>query len=123
MTRTFEALCVSRRIAVAASLTLAICWLFVAGSATAGALDDYKSSGEIGEQTDGYVAAVASNPSSDVRETVRDVNDRRREKYTGIAEENGTDPATVGQLAGEKLVRRVPPGTYIRQPGGKWKQR
>ncbi len=102
---------------------LAIALLIAAPAASAGSLEEYKSSGEIGEQTDGYVAAVNAKPSADVRKVVEDINDGRRKKYTAIAEKNETDAATVGQLAGKKLVKRAAPGTNIRKPGEDWRKR
>ena len=118
-----SALSVGRLAKAAAACAAAFILLLAPAPAEASSLDDLKSEGEIGEQTDGYVAAVDASPSAEVRGVVADVNTKRRAKYTEIAAKNGTDVDTVGQLAGEKLVKRAASGTYIRKPGGSWKKR
>ena len=93
--------------AILAGLAIAAALLVVAAGASASSLEEYKTAGKIGEQTDGFVAAVAAEPAAEVTRVVDDINRRRQEKYTAIAAKNGTEASTVAKLAGEKLVKRA----------------
>ena len=97
--------------------------LFAAPAALADGLDDYKASGEVGEQLDGYVGIVSQSPSAEVKATVDGINKKRREKYVGIAEARGIDVSQVAGLAGKKLAERTPSGQYVRDGSGKWRKR
>jgi uncharacterized protein YdbL (DUF1318 family) len=96
--------------------------LAFAGAAGALDLDGAKASGLVGEKVDGYVAAVAPNPSADVTALVAQVNAKRKATYQGIAEKNGTDVGEVGKLAAQKLLERAPKGAWI-HADGKWYQK
>jgi uncharacterized protein YdbL (DUF1318 family) len=91
-------------------------------SAAALDLDAAKQQGLVGEQTDGYVAAVDDSPSDEVKQLVADVNEKRRASYQAIASKNGTDVKAVAGLAAQKLVARAPAGAWIRD-GGRWYQK
>jgi uncharacterized protein YdbL (DUF1318 family) len=82
-------------------------------------LDAAKRSGLVGEQTDGYVGAVAASPSPEVVALVADVNAKRQAAYQDVARKNGTALETVAALAAQKLIERAPSGAWIRD-GGKW---
>jgi uncharacterized protein YdbL (DUF1318 family) len=85
-------------------------------------LDSAKAQGIVGEQTDGYVAAVAASAPADVQALVADVNAKRRAAYQEIAQKNGTKVDDVGVLAAQKLIGRAPPGAWIRDKG-QWYQK
>ncbi len=97
--------------------------LIAAPTARADALNDYKQSGQVGEQRDGYVGIVTKSPSAELEATVSDINRKRREKYAGIAETRGIDVSQVASLAGKKLVERTPSGQYVKDGSGKWRKR
>ena len=97
--------------------------LFTALAVQADTLDGYKASGLLGEQLDGYVGIVTHSPSPEVKATADDVNRKRREKYSGIAETRGLEVSQVAALAGEKLVERTPSGQYVRDSSGRWRKR
>ena len=59
--------------------------LIAAPAVFADVLDSHKASGHVGEQLDGYVGIVTQSPSPELKESVDDVNDKRRERYAGIA--------------------------------------
>jgi uncharacterized protein YdbL (DUF1318 family) len=101
---------------------LAAAALSLATAAGALDLDAAKQQGLVGEQTDGYVAAVEASPGGDVEKLVADVNQRRRASYEAIAKKNGTDPKAVAALAAQKLVERAPAGAWIRD-AGRWYQK
>jgi uncharacterized protein YdbL (DUF1318 family) len=85
-------------------------------------LDSARAQGLVGEQTDGYVGAVKGQASDEVRQLVADVNAKRRASYQAIARENGTAVEAVAALAGQKLIDRAPPGSWIGD-GGRWYQK
>jgi uncharacterized protein YdbL (DUF1318 family) len=85
-------------------------------------LDSAKQQGLVGEQTDGYVAAVAANAPADVQALVADVNAKRRVAYQEIAQKNGTDVADVAVLSAQKRISRAPAGAWIRDKG-QWYQK
>jgi hypothetical protein len=86
-------------------------------------LDRYKKSGQVGEQLDGYIGFVARSPSAEVKASVAEINEKRREKYTDIAKTRGIDVSQVAALAGKKLVERTPSGQYVKDGSGKWRIR
>lgn len=85
-------------------------------------LDSAKQQGLVGEQTDGYVAAVAEDAPADVTALVADVNAKRRVAYQEIAQKNGTKVEDVAMLAAQKLLTRAPSGAWIREKG-QWYQK
>lgn len=102
---------------------LAVLALVLAATpATADPLDEAKANGYVGEQTDGYIAALPSAPAS-ARSLVADINVRRRAKYAQIATRNGTPIDVVASLAGKKLMARTPSGQYVRNENGKWQKK
>ena len=103
-------------------LGVSLLLLVHAGAAHALDLDSAKQQGLVGEQTDGYVGAVAASPSAEVKTLVADVNTKRRASYAAIASKNGTAVEAVAALAAQKLVDRVPPGQWIGDKG-RWYQK
>ena len=83
-------------------------------------LDAAKIQGLVGEQPDGYIGAVQSNPGGDVLQLVSSVNSQRRTHYQGISQSSNLPLATVESLAGAKLIQRVPSGQYVRNASRQW---
>ena len=106
-------------------LLTAVVAIAVCGAALPSAaldLDSAKAQGVIGEQTDGYVAAVSADAPADVKSLVADVNAKRRAAYQEIAQKNGTKAEDVAMLAAQKLLTRAPSGAWIREKG-QWYQK
>lgn len=81
-----------------------------------------RSSGEVGEQPDGYLGIVGA-ASADLRALVSNINIQRKAKYTQSAQASG---ATVEQMAftsGCNLIAQTAPGEKYRAPDGVWKTR
>ena len=97
--------------------------LFGALAASAATLDGAKAAGQIGEGVDGYVHLVDKNAPADVKALVKDVNNKRRDKYAGIAKTRGTSVESVAALAGAKLVERTPAGQYVMDSNAKWRKK
>ena len=81
--------------------------LFGALAANAATLDGAKSAGQIGESVDGYVHLVDKNAPDAVKALVKDVNNKRREKYASIAKTRGASVANVAAAAPVKLYRGI----------------
>jgi uncharacterized protein YdbL (DUF1318 family) len=105
-----------------ASLLLCALALAVAPAADALDLDTARARGLVGEQTDGFVGLVEGQGSDEARRLVAEVNAKRRAHYEQIAREQGTPVAAVAALAGQKLIERVPAGTWIGN-NGRWYQK
>ena len=83
-------------------------------------LDDAKAKGLVGETQTGYLGIVSGKGSREVRALTKDVNQKRKQKYQGVAKHNGTSLQTVEVLAGKTLIKRTRPGHFIQLPSGKW---
>lgn len=84
-------------------------------------LQEAKEWGLVGETAEGYLGAVGE-PSSDVRELIRDINAKRRAKYQAIAIRTGAELEAVEALAGKKAIEKTSPGQYVRVRG-KWQKK
>lgn len=108
---------ISRRLfaALLAGLFLAVA---APGSAQAASLESAKAQGLVGERPDGLLGAVQSALPPDVAQMMESINRQRLDKYRQIAQQNGTPLSAVQAVAGEKLIQRADPGTYVWQGGG-----
>jgi uncharacterized protein YdbL (DUF1318 family) len=93
------------------------------GQAQAGALEDAKAEGLVGERIDGYLGVVDSGASGSVRSMVDQINAEREAKYAEIAKKQGAPVAAVAQIAGKKLIARAPSGEYVMGADGRWQQK
>ena len=113
------------RMILAAALGAA---LLVGGTGVAYALQadasaQLRSSGEAGEQADGYLGLVGS-ASAATRAAVDSVNIKRRAYYTDLAAKRGAKIEEVAATTACELFRtKVAPGQYYRLPDGVWRQR
>jgi len=83
-------------------------------------LDEAKQQGSLGERPDGYLGLASPSASADVVSLMKDINNKRRDVYKGIAEKNGTALSAVEALAGKKAIEKTAPGQLIMQPNGTW---
>jgi uncharacterized protein YdbL (DUF1318 family) len=95
----------------------------VATPAFAGALDDAKSAGYVGERPDGYLGLVDPGAPASARQLVDDINAKRRAHYASIATKTGSNVRAVGILAGEKLIANTPPGMFYMDAAGRWQRK
>ena len=97
--------------------------LLVVQSAWAIDIRDAKAQGLVGEANTGYLAAVASPASAEVRALIADVNEKRREEFERTAQKTG---ATVSQVANrfyELAVGRTESGHYYQDAAGAWRKK
>ena len=83
-------------------------------------LDQAKQQGLLGERPDGYLGLAKPSASPDAVSLMKDINNKRRDVYKGIAEKNGTALSAVEALAGKKAIGKTPSGQLIMQPNGTW---
>lgn len=94
--------------------------LLMAFSSLALEIDDAKSQGLVGEQTNGYLGLVINN-HADAASLVSSVNKLRKEKYMEIAAKQKTALSNIETLAGSKLVERAAAdGQYYQTSSGNW---
>jgi hypothetical protein len=91
--------------------------------AFAGALDDAKRDGLMGERPDGYLGLVDPDAPPAAQQLIDDVNARRRAHYADIAKKTGSSVRDVGILAGSKLIANAPPGTFVMDAAGHWQRK
>ncbi|WP_199609663.1 YdbL family protein [Flocculibacter collagenilyticus] len=92
--------------------------LSVSINAYALTLSEAKAKGLVGEQTNGYLAAVTNTPAAKL--IVEKVNIKRREKYQELAAKNNLTLDVVAKLAGKKAIEKTKSGNYIKSLDGKW---
>lgn len=83
-------------------------------------LDAAKAAGAVGEQPNGYLAAVREPAPADVRALIETINAERRRQYQSIAARNNITLQQVELLAGKKAVERTASGHWVRLPDGSW---
>ena len=88
--------------------------------ALADALQDAKQSGVVGEQRDGYLGAVTSSASAEIRALVAKVNQERKARYEEIAKKNNLSLQQVQALAFEQAEQATLAGNYVQNASGAW---
>ncbi len=101
---------------------LTLCLALAAAPALAGALDDLRASGAVGERFDGFLElrdASAAGAKAKVAET----NKKRRKIYEKRASAKGVEVAQVGQVYAQQIMGKAPKGTWFLKKNGKWIQK
>ena len=80
-----------------------------------------RASGQVGEQSDGFLGCVASCDAA-TRSAVAEINAKRAEAYRQAAAEagGGATAAAAGAAAYRQILSRLPAGQYHRPAGGGW---
>ena len=81
---------------------------------------DAKEQGLVGEANTGYIVALQSPASAEVRALIADVNGKRRTQFEETAEKTGITVAKVAYRFYELAVQRTAPGHYYQEVNGKW---
>ena len=102
---------------VLAALAFAVLVLS-APDAKAQSLDQFRSSGHIGERYDGYCVARSNNAAA--RSLVDSVNAKRQQIYAQRAREQGIGVGQVGSVYAQQIIGKAPAGTYFQRQDGKW---
>lgn len=91
--------------------------------AMAGALDQPKADGLIGEQADGYLGLVRQDAPANIKALVRDVNAKRSARYQSIARKQGVARSEVEKVGGTTAIDRTLRGNYIKDGSGRWRKK
>ncbi len=105
----------TRTLAAALGLALSVA---LAAPALALDLDQARSQGLVGEQADGYLGIVQDTP--DARALVARINAERASAYADIARKNGTSPDAVAELTAQRVIARLPKGSWVKDSTGTW---
>ena len=79
-------------------------------------LSEAKSTGQVGETSTGYIAAI--KPSTKVNALVADINSQRKVYYQEIANQNSISLQAVEARAGIKAIEKTPAGEFINSGTG-----
>jgi len=111
------------KLLIAAGIGIAVVAGTKAYAIQADAAGQLRATGQVGEQSDGYMGAVGSPPAA-VRAQMEQVNIQRRAAYTQLAANRG---ATIEEVAAatacQIFASRLGAGQYYRLPDGVWRQR
>ena len=110
---------ISRRTVLAG---LALSLALAAGPALAGALDDLRASGAVGERFDGFVELHDASAAG-AKAKVAQVNKKRRGIYEKRAKADGATVEQVGQVYAQEIMKKAPKGTWFLEKNGKWIQK
>lgn len=97
---------------------LVVMTLLLGAHAYALDLDAAKTQGLVGEQPNGYLGVVKATPAA--VELASDINEKRRQAYQRIAQQNGITLDQVATLAGQKAIEKSAGGQYVKTPTGQW---
>ena len=83
---------------------------------------DARASGKVGEQQDGYLGVVGSQPAAIVA-MVRDLNNKRRAVYTEGAAASKSTVQEYATATACRLLADTKPGEKYQAPDGSWQTR
>ncbi len=84
---------------------------------------DAKAQGLVGEAKTGYIAAVRTPASADVRALIADVNAKRKTSFQNTAKKNGISATQVANRFYELAVQKTAAGHYYQDAGGRWRKK
>ncbi|MGI9233952.1 MAG: YdbL family protein [Woeseiaceae bacterium] len=84
---------------------------------------DAKQQGLVGEANTGFIAAMRSPASAEVRALIAEVNGKRKTQFNQTATKTGATPAQVAHRFYELAVQRTASGNYYQDASGKWKKK
>ena len=105
------------------SIIATIGLLMVLQNAWAIDIRDAKSEGLVGEANTGYIAAVTSPASAEVRALLADVNAKRKAQFEATARKTGAKTDQVAYRFYELAVQKTAPGGYYQDSSGRWKKK
>ena len=111
------------KLLIAAGIGIAVVAGTKAYAMQADAAAQLRATGQVGEQSDGYLGLVGAAPA-DIRARMESINIQRRAHYTQVAGQRGATIEEVGAATACQLFAgRVGPNQYYRLPDGVWRRR
>ena len=106
-----------RKILAAVFLTLVFqtAWAIDIGTA--------KQQGLVGEANTGYIAAVKTPASAEIKSLISTVNAKRNAKFQNAAKNTNTTMEQVSNRFYELAVQKTKSGNYYQDPRGNWKKK
>ena len=86
-------------------------------------IDDAKDQGLVGEANSGYLAAVQTPASAEVRALISEVNGKRKAQFEKTAKKNGLTVAQVANRFYELAIQKTASGHYYQDAGGRWQKK
>ena len=86
-------------------------------------IDSAKALGLVGEANTGYLAAVKTPPSAEVRALINDVNRKRRAEFERTAQRTKATLQQVAYRFYELAVQRTEAGHYYQDADGRWRRK
>lgn len=83
-------------------------------------LREAKEQGLVGEAVTGYLAAVETPASDEVRALIEDINEKRLAEFERTAAKTNTTVLQVSHRFYELAVERTAPGHYYQDETGRW---
>jgi len=103
------------------ALLFAFVLLAAAPAAAQPALAQAIGAGQVGERSDGYMAAL-DGASAEVRRQVSAVNIHRRKLYIELSQRRNVTPELVGMATACQLFSGLAPGTAYQLEDGVWRR-
>ncbi len=113
----------TRRDVLALAMGAAFLPLARISTAQAQDLDAARRDGFVGERPDGYIGLVDPGAPAWAVQLVESVNSERSERYAELAASNNTSVEAVQVVAAQKIIDRLPAGSYYMDSGGSWVQK
>ena len=86
-------------------------------------IHDAKAQGLVGEADTGYLAAVQSPASAEVRALIADVNEKRKAQFTQAAQNTGATVEQVAYRFYELAVQKTASGNFYQDSSGRWQKK
>ena len=82
-----------------------------------------KAEGLVGEANTGFIAAVQTPASAEVRALIADVNNKRKAQFDSAARKTNTSVAQVANRFYELAVQKTASGNFYQDSAGRWKKK
>ena len=82
-----------------------------------------KAEGLVGEANTGFIAAVQTPASAEVRALIADVNSKRKAQFDSAARKTNTSTAQVANRFYELAVQKTASGNFYQDAAGRWKKK
>lgn len=93
------------------------------GVATAADLQSAKDDGLVGEARSGYLAAVKTPASAEIKALIAEVNSKRRAEFEQAADKTGATVEQVQFRFYQLAVQRTRSGHYYQDQNGNWQKK
>ncbi len=108
------------RVASTACVALGLLAVLPAVASAEFLLGTAKSSGQVGEKRDGYLALIDQRAPENIKKMVADTNERRRQRYQELAARVGWTIEQAGKQAATRNFKHARPGELLEAEDGSW---